>query len=483
LSAGPGPLLSGQEHRQPKGTTLHHNRPIDDDPVPGGISRVLVVDDEAVVRNGIQRVLEKKGMDVRTAGTGMEALNLLEKRPFDLVLLDIRMPDMDGISALRKIRVRRPEAAVIMITGYPTIDSAVHCIKLGAVDYLVKPFRLDDLDTALKKIDTRPTLSERTAARANGLEIESTRHLIIGQSRPMRRIFEKILKVAPTDSTVLITGESGTGKELIARAIHANSLRKNREFVAVDCSSLVETLLESELFGHVKGSFTGAHQTKHGFFELANHGTFFFDEISNLSLKIQAKLLRVIQEREFMKVGDQRKIKLDIRIISASNKNLEKRVHSGHFREDLFYRLSVVPIHLPPLRKRKDDIPLLINHFLEKCCARLKRPVPELTREAMEILTEYAWPGNVRELEHTIERILILEDTDVIRAIDLPAFISQRQGEFQMFSEEPLTLEELEKKYIRFVLRHTKGKKTRAADILGINRKTLGLKIKKYGLY
>jgi two-component system response regulator AtoC len=245
----------------------------------------------------------------------------------------------------------------------------------------------------------------------------------------------------------------------------------------------VETLLESELFGHVKGSFTGAHQTKHGFFELANHGTFFFDEIANLSPNIQGKLLRVIQEREFMKVGDKEKIKLDIRIISASNKNLAESVRSGDFREDLYYRLSVVPIHIPPLRNRKEDIPLLINHFLKKFSNKMEKPLPEISPEAMEILMEYAWPGNVRELEHTIERILILEDTDTIRPIDLPSFISQRQGEFQMFSEDPFSLEELEKKYIRFVLRRTKGRKSQAADILGINRKTLGMKIKKYGLY
>jgi transcriptional regulator with PAS, ATPase and Fis domain len=241
--------------------------------------------------------------------------------------------------------------------------------------------------------------------------------------------------------------------------------------------------MESELFGHVKGSFTGAAQTKHGFFELANHGTFFFDEISNLSMNIQAKLLRVIQEREFMKVGDHKKIKLDIRIISASNKSLKDIVKSGAFRPDLYYRLSVVPIHLPPLKKRKEDIPLLIDNFLQNFCQKLKIPVPEISSGAMEIMLEYGWPGNVRELEHTLERVLILEDCDVIRARDLPAFMTQRQGEFQIYSEEPSSLEELEKKYIRFILRRTKGKKSKAADILGINRKTLGLKIKKYGLH
>jgi len=443
---------------------------------------VLIVDDESVVRNGISRALQKKGMHTEQAANGREALGILENQTFDLVLLDIRMPDMDGIQVLKKIRRNHQETEVIMITGYPTIDSAVHCVKLGAMDYLVKPFRLDDLEAALNKTGRHPDKIDTSVIDGNGMKIDSATNFIIGKSPPMKTIFEKILKVAPTDSTVLISGESGTGKELVARAIHANSKRKDNEFLAIDCSSLVETLLESELFGHVKGSFTGAAQTKHGFFELANHGTFFFDEVGNLSLNIQAKLLRVIQEREFMKVGDHNKIKLDIRIVSASNKSLQESVKAGDFRQDLFYRLSVVPIRLPPLRKRKEDIPLLIDHFLDKFCKKIKRPVPEISLEAQEILQEYPWPGNVRELEHTIERILILEDTDMICARDLPAFISQRQGEFQMFSEEPFSLEELEKKYIRFVLRRTKGKKTKAAEILGINRKTLGLKIKKYGI-
>ncbi|MCD4715454.1 MAG: sigma-54 dependent transcriptional regulator, partial [Desulfobacterales bacterium] len=444
---------------------------------------VLVVDDEAVVRNGINKALHNRGMTTKLAANGREALLLLGSHAFDLVILDIRMPDIDGVEVLKKIRSQYPETDVIMITGYPTIDTAVHCIKLGALDFLVKPFRLDDLDAALNKISSSSGPPRKSVIESNGLRFDSKKKLIIGRSRPIKEIFEKIVKVAPTDSTVLITGESGTGKELVARAIHENSDRNNQEFVAVDCSSLVETLLESELFGHVKGSFTGANQTKHGFFELANHGTFFFDEISNLSLNIQAKLLRVIQEREFRKVGDQKKIKLDIRIISASNINLEESVRSGDFREDLYYRLSVVPIRVPPLRRRKEDIPILVHHFLEKFSKKIKRNMPEVSPEAMELLKEHAWPGNVRELEHIIERILILEDTDIIRTRDLPSFISQREGDFQMFSEEIFSLQELEKRYIRFVLRRTKGKKKEAADILGINRKTLGMKIKKYGLY
>jgi two-component system response regulator AtoC len=447
------------------------------------IGKVLIVDDEAVVRNAIGRALRDKGISSVPAASAYEAMDKLTDQFYDLVLLDIRMPDMDGMETLKRIRALYPELSVIMITGYPSIDTAVSCVKLGALDYLVKPFRLDDLEASLGKIPHKGIIPDEPTYEEGGLQIDSLKNLIIGTSRSMKSIFDKILKVAPTDSTVLITGESGTGKELVARAIHAYSSRKNREFVAVDCSSLVETLLESELFGHVKGSFTGAFQTKHGLFELANDGTFFFDEVSNLSPKIQAKLLRVIQEREFMKVGDQKKTKLDIRIISASNKDLQQSIKQGLFREDLYYRLSVVPIRLPPLRKRKKDIPLLINHFLDKHSRKVRRSVPRISPEAMQVLIEYNWPGNVRELEHTIERILILEDTDLIKTRDLPSFISQRQGDFQMFSEDVLSLQELEKRYIRFILRKTKGKKMEAADILGINRKTLGMKIKKYELY
>ena len=452
-----------------------------DEPI-SKIKNVLIVDDEAVIRNSVTRALSDRGINSVAVPSGLDALKIIKEQEFDLALLDIKMPDMNGLAVLKEIRTINPGMNVIMITGYPTIDTAVHCIKLGAIDYLVKPFQLHDLEASLRKINYQNEATEPHDM-ATGLNIDAFQDFIIGKSRAMQSLFGKVLKVAPTDSTVLITGESGTGKELIAKAIHAYSERKDNEFVAVDCSSLVETLLESELFGHVKGSFTGAYQTKHGLFELANNGTFFFDEISNLSPKIQAKLLRVIQEREFMKVGDQKKIKLDIRIISASNKDLRDSIKDGTFREDLYYRLSVVPLRIPPLRNRREDIPLLIDHFLKKYSKRVKRNVPEISPEAMDILIEHNWPGNVRELEHTIERILILEEGDIIRTHDLPSFISQRQAGFQMFTEDVLTLEELEKKYIRFILKKTKGKKSEAAKLLGINRKTLGLKIKKYELY
>ena len=443
-------------------------------------ARVLVVDDEAVVRTGMARVLAAQGLEAEVAGDGAEALEKLDLRPFAVVFLDIKMPGMDGVEVLRQIRAQHPRVLVIMITGYPTMDSAIECLKLGAVDYLVKPFRADELEVLLLK--ALEVLRRQEKALEPLFSQEFGIASIVGNSGAMQKVFAKVRRAAPSDSTVLITGESGTGKELVARAIHRHSLRADQAFVPVDCSALVESLLESELFGHVKGSFTGAYQTKHGLFELANHGTFFFDEIANLSLNIQAKLLRVIQEREFMQVGSQKRIKLDIRIIASCNQDLREAIKAGTFREDLFYRLSVIPIHLPPLRERVEDIPLLAEHFLDKHGTRSHREVKGLSERALEVLKAYSWPGNVRELEHTIERILILEDGDVIQQEHLPSFITQRQGEFQVFTEDTCTLEELEKRYIQFVLRRTRGKRLEAARILGIDRKTLGLKIKRYGL-
>jgi two-component system response regulator AtoC len=445
-------------------------------------SQILVVDDEESVRRGIAQVLGRRQLTVATAASANEALEILNQRPVSVILLDIKLPDVDGIEFLRLLRKDFPETAIIMITGYPTIQSAVECIKLGARDYLVKPFRIDALEAVVEK--AREFLSQKSTQKKPEPEEAGALGLdfIIGESPAMRQVYAKIRRAAPSDSTVLLTGESGTGKELAARGIHLLSPRKDDEFVAVDCSALVETLLESELFGHVKGSFTGALQTKHGLFELANHGTFFFDEITNLSLNIQAKLLRVIQEREFMQVGSQKRIKLDIRIIASSNRDLKEAIKAGTFREDLFYRLSVIPIHLPPLRERTGDIPRLVEYFLKEYSQKGNREVTGISPKAMKLLEAYSWPGNVRELAHTIERIVILEDGDVVQPEHLPSFITQRQGEFQVFSDENYTLEELEKRYIQFILQRTRGRRQDAARILGINRKTLSHKIEKFNL-
>jgi two-component system response regulator AtoC len=444
--------------------------------------QILVVDDEAAVRTGITQVLSRLDLIVTAAADAAQALEELARRSFAIVLLDIKLPDMSGVEVLKLLRRDFPETEVIMITGYPTIQGAVECIRLGALDYLVKPFRIEELEGVVQKardhLDQKGKRPVPEPEEAGGLGLD----FIIGSSPAMKQVFAKIKRAAPSDSTVLLTGESGTGKELVARAIHLLSPRADKEFVPVDCSALVETLLESELFGHVKGSFTGALQTKHGLFELANHGTFFFDEISNLSHNIQAKLLRVLQEREFMKVGSQRRIKLDIRIIASSNRDLSEAIKAGTFREDLYYRLSVIPIHLPPLRERTGDIPLLADHFLRKHSPKGHREMTGISSRALKMLNDYSWPGNVRELEHTIERILILEDGDVIQPEHLPSFILQRQREMQDFSDENFSLEELEKRYIQFILRRTKGRRQEAARILGINRKTLGHKIEKYNL-
>jgi two-component system, NtrC family, response regulator AtoC len=451
-------------------------------PTPESPELILIVEDEPGVRHGIAQVLKGQGFAVSTAADGNEALVRLAEATPTLVLLDVRLPGVDGMELLKTIRQEHPDTGVVMLTAYPNIEGAVECMKLGALDYVVKPFRIDDLEASVHK--ALKALKEGAAFQPVRPEKFGDQGMdtIIGNSPAMQQVFAKIRRAAPSDSTVLITGESGTGKELVARAIHNLSPRTDREFVAVDCSALVESLLESELFGHVKGSFTGAHQTKHGLFELANHGTFFFDEITNLSLNIQAKLLRVIQEREFMQVGSQKRIKLDIRIIASCNQDLREAIKAGAFREDLYYRLSVVPIHLPPLRERTGDIPLLAEYFLRKHAQKSDREVKGFAPQALKMLADYSWPGNVRELEHTIERILILEDGDLIQPEHLPSFISQRQGEFQVFSDEEHTLEEVEKRYIQFILRRTKGKRQDAARILGINRKTLAHKIEKYRL-
>ncbi len=444
--------------------------------------QVLVVDDEPAVRTGITKALSQRGLEVTAAADGRQALELLEQHHFAIVLLDIKLPDINGVELLQRLRQDSPETVIIMITGYPTIPGAVRCIQMGALDYLVKPFRLEELEAAVGKAQEHlaqkasASLPEPGQLKSLGLDF------IIGQSPAMEKVYAKILRAAPSDSTVLLTGESGTGKERGARAIHLLSPRRDQEFVPVDCSALVETLLESELFGHVKGSFTGAIQTKHGLFELANHGTFSFDEITNLSLNIQAKLLRVLQEREFMKVGSQKRIKVDIRIIASSNRNLKEAIKDGTFREDLFYRLSVIPIHLPPLRERSGDIALLVDHFLRKYSQKANREGIGISPQALKMLCAYPWPGNVRELEHTIERIVILEDTDYIQPEHLPSFITQRQAEFQLSGDGDYTLDEVEKRYIQLILKRTKGHRQEAARILGINRKTLLHKIERYQL-
>jgi len=447
-----------------------------------GAIRILVVDDEKIIRDGCSRILAREGYAVFTAESGEEALERFDLEPFDLVLLDVKMPGLGGIEALTRLKEMDPGLTILIITGYPSIETAVKAIKLGAYDYVTKPFTPDVLRMAVNRALERKSLVTENQHLRQQLSMKNEDDTIIGQSESMHNLYELVRRTAPTDSTVLITGESGTGKELIARAIHDYSLRNEREFVTVDCSALVETLLESELFGHVKGSFTGAIQAKYGSFELANGGTFFFDEIGNLSLDIQAKLLRVIQEKEIKPVGGEKTIKIDVRIIAATNQDLRKAISQKSFREDLYYRLNVVPIHLPPLRDRKEDIPLLVNHFLKRYNKKKEVPVTKVEPGTTKLLMSYDWPGNVRELENGIERALILEDGDTLLPRCFPWLVEQGQMRIPTGNGKIYGLEELEKEHIERVLGETKGHKGKTANLLGIDRKTLYQKIKKYGL-
>jgi two-component system NtrC family response regulator len=389
--------------------------------------KILVVDDEPTICRTCFKILTDVGYDVKTLLSGAEVLPLVSKERTDVVLLDLKMPGIDGLEVLKEVRQVSPDAVVIVITGYATVDSAVEAMKLGATDYIAKPFTADELTIRIEKaLEKKKLVSENVYLRQELTDRYKFAN-IIGRSKAMRDVFCLVEKVAPTNSAILIRGESGTGKELVARAIHHSSLRKDKRFIAVDCGARPETLLESELLGHVKGSFTGAVVTKPGLLEVANEGTFFIDEVGDLSLGIQAKLLRVLQEKEFRPVGGIRNIKVDVRLVAATNKNLEEMIDKGRFREDLFYRLNIVPVHLPPLRDRKEDIPLLANHFLKLSCRRQNRRVRAFSPEVMNRMAEYDWPGNVRELENVIERLVIMTEDEIIRPEHLPANIQGRK--------------------------------------------------------
>lgn len=446
--------------------------------------KILIVDDEKIIRDSFSRVLAKEGYTVEAVESGRLALEKVAEELFDIILLDLKMPGLDGLETLRELKSRDPDLVCIMITGYPTIESAVKAVKSGAYDYLTKPCDPEELRIVVARAVERRQLYFENEQLRRRLDAFLLAEPLIGESKAMQRVMEIIRKVAPTDSTVLITGESGTGKELVAQAIHQLSPRRGKEFVPVDCNSLVDTLLESELFGHVKGSFTGAIKNKHGLLELANGGTFFFDEIGNLSWNTQSKLLRVIQEREFKPVGSNLRIRVDVRIIAATNQNLREAIAQKTFREDLFYRLSVVPIHLPPLRERKEDIPLLINHFIKRFNRRRKKAITGVNPAALEILMKHNWPGNVRELENTIERAMILEEEKEITPQSLTGLFSPPPWEKNSLSppKSLASLQEVEKEHIALVLKQTGGHKAAAARILGIDRKTLYQKVQKYQL-
>ena len=445
--------------------------------------RVLVVDDDEVTCNLLDEVLSKEGYAVDKALDGQEAIDKGEHKSYDVVLTDIKMIGVDGMEVLRAYRQKSPETIIIMMTAFGSIETAIGAIKEGAYDYVSKPFKLEEIKLTIHRALEQNRLLQENLFYRQELFTKYKLENIVGRSPQMLQVYKTIARVADTRSTVFITGESGTGKELIARAIHFNSQRAPKPFVAVDCGSLAETLLESELFGHVRGAFTGAVASKKGLFEEADGGTCFLDEVGDISLSMQAKLLRVLQEHEIKRVGDTEIIKVDVRIVAATNKNLEQLVAEKIFREDLFYRLNVVSLHLPPLRERAEDVPLLAAHFLRKYAAENGKPVSQISQETIDLLAHYRWPGNVRELENVIERAVTLSHHSVILPEDLPRRLRAQPLEAVTSSlPSQIPLSELEKRYIQKVLEETGGNKKKAADILGIDRRTLYRMAARYGL-
>ena len=445
-------------------------------------ANILVIDDEETMRDSCRQTLCRHGNRVKVAEDGLKGLAMLEKESFDLVILDLKMPGLSGMGVLRKIKQEDTEVAVVVITGYATVESAVEAMKSGAYDFIPKPFTPDSLRAIVNRALEKRELTLENVLLRTELEASLGPEVIVGQSESMKKVEELVLKVGPTDTTVLVSGESGTGKELVARAIHRHSSRRDQPFVVVDCGSLVENLFESELFGHVKGSFTGATATKYGRFELANGGTLFFDEIGNIGINIQTKLLRVLQEREISKVGSSQVVKVDVRIVAATNEDLQKAVKAGAFREDLFYRLSVVPITLPPLREKRDDIPLLANHFLKKYNKKRKKNIRVISDQAIKALVEYDWPGNVRELENAIERAVVLSENDVVKPSDLLYYGLSVEASSRPYMGETQRLVDVEREHIANTLKLFNGHKGKTAEALGIDRKTLRSKLRRYGI-
>ena len=437
--------------------------------------KILVVDDEAAIREMLKRGLAQMGgFSVEVAENGTAAIEKIQNDIFDLVLTDLKMPGMDGIELLKTIKWTRPEVMVILMTAHASIETAVEAMKIGANDYITKPIDLNDLILRVSKVQREGLLLQENRLLRMEVRKKFEFNNIIGKSRKMQEVFSLIEKVAPSSSTVIVYGASGTGKELVAKAIHYNSPRAQKPFVPFNCSAIPETLVESELFGHTRGAFTGAIQAKRGLFEEANGGTVFLDEISTIQPSVQVKLLRVLEEREVMKVGSTERAKIDVRMIAATNENLEDNVKSGRFREDLFYRLHVFPIFLPDLNERRDDIPLLSHHFLALYAKETKKQIKGITKEAMNLLLEYHWPGNVRELENTIERAVIMADQDHLTPNDLPRNLMEGISHLiKKGLKERRSLEDIKDAYITEILKETGGNKKVAAEILKINPRTL----------
>jgi DNA-binding NtrC family response regulator len=452
---------------------------------------ILIIDDEDIVRVGCQRILKPQGYDVSTARNGIDGLRLIEDAPFDLVLTDLKMPDMDGIEVLRRVKEGWPDTEVIMITGYGTVDTAVNAMKLGAFDYIEKPFTPDSLTFLVSRALERKSLILENLRLRSELEEHYKLENIVGTSKKIQRVFQLIAKVAPTASTVLINGESGTGKELIARAIHYNSPRRDKPFIVVDCSTIPDTLIESELFGYVRGAFTGATENKKGLVELSNEGSLFLDEISSLSMTMQGKLLRILQEKEFRPIGGKNTVRADIRFIAATNKNLEAMVKEGTFREDFFYRLNVFPINIPPLRERKEDIPLLSYHFLQKYAKEVGKDITHISAETMKMLIDYNWPGNIRELENIIQRAIILCHIKTLQPRDLPPFGTTSVSDIPKTITELKdrkkglrlkSVEDIEKAFLIEALKRNNWNVSKASSDVGMQRTNFHALLKKHNI-
>jgi len=455
------------------------------------VEKILVVDDEKSLREVLSIMLKRAGYTVTEASDGDEAIGHVNKEIYDLVITDLRMPKADGMDVLKAVKSSSPDTVVLVITAFATSDSAVEAMKQGAYDYLTKPFQVDEVQLIIRNALEKRRLSTENMLLKREMASQSSFAKIVGQSEAMQKVFDVVKKVADARSNILICGESGTGKELVARAIHYNSARSAMPFVAVNCSAVPETLLESELFGHVKGSFTGAISNKAGLFEVANGGTIFLDEIGDTTPTIQVKLLRVIQEREFRRVGGNQDIKVDVRVIAATNRDLEKAVAEGTFREDLYYRLDVIPIRLPPLRLRTGDIPLLVTHFLEKFSQEGSKPVPTLSPEAMHVLLEHEWRGNVRELENLIERVVAFSSGGPVTDADVRGWLHrsvtpQQPGLPTDLPDDGLDLEALingiEKDLLMKALERSKWVKKKAARLLRLNTRSFRYRLEKYAI-
>jgi len=443
---------------------------------------ILVVDDEEIVRGSLHDWLREDGYQVEAVEDGFKALEKFRDRNWDIALIDLKMPKMDGLELLGKIKEIRPETQVVIITAFATVNTAVQAIKIGAYDYLVKPFNPEELSLLIKRLVESQNLLKEISHLRKELQKQYQFYDLISKSAAMQKVFDLAHTIAKSNSNILILGESGTGKELLARAIHNESLRAAGPFIAVSCVALTESLLESELFGHEKGSFTDAIAQKKGKFELADRGTIFLDEIGDINPKLQLSLLRVLQEKEFTRVGGIKSIKVDVRIIAATNRDLKKAVDEGKFRDDLYYRLNVIAIELPPLREHKEDIPLLVHHFIEKFNIEMGGKVERIAEEALDILMKYDWPGNVRELENVIERAMVITRGTLIKAEDLHLSPQVLKEKGAVPSSDDKTIKSIEKKHIARVLEENNWNVQKSAEQLGIDRVTLYNKIKKYKL-